>query len=59
MKKTLAILVFMLSLMVVDNLLAQTIWKSGLDLTNCFLQPNGDVHCYDSNTGRKFVLKKI
>lgn len=59
MKKTLAILLFMLSLIIMDNVFSQTIWRSDLNLTNCFLQPNGDVHCYDAETGRKIILKRI
>jgi len=50
----------MMSLVALDNLHASGyIWRSGLDLTNCFLQQNGDVHCYDKNTGRTIVLKKV
>lgn len=60
MKKFIAIILFMLSLVVLDNVYASGyVWRSGIDLTNCFLQPNGDMHCYDSQTGRKIVVKKI
>lgn len=60
MKKFIVIGIFMMSLVALDNLHASGyIWRSGLDLTNCFLQPNGDVHCYDKNTGRIIVLKKV
>lgn len=53
------IIVCLVMLLVMDNVFPQTIWRTGIDLTNCFLQQNGDVHCYDSRTGRKFVLKRI
>lgn len=60
MKKFIVIGIFMISLVALDNLYAAGyIWRSGLDLTNCFLQQNGDVICYDKNTGRTIVLKKV
>lgn len=29
-----------------------------IDTSNCFLQQNGDLVCYDKKTGRRIVLKK-
>lgn len=60
MKKLIVIGIFMIALISLENLHASgDIWKSGIDLTNCFLQQNGDVHCYDKRTGKKIILKTV